>query len=494
MYYFKILFGVFVLSFIIASCKTKQEQTRQRPNILFIAVDDLRPELGCYGHDYIKSPNIDKLAGEGFLFTNHFVNIPTCGASRNCLLTGKLPVSKAYLSNNITANTLANLPEGEIPETFIHQLKRNGYYTVGIGKISHHPDGYVYGYLEPKSNQLELPYSWDEMLLDDKKWGSGHNAFFGYANGTNRNTLNKEVKPYECADVPDTAYVDGLTANLAIKKLRELKKKGQPFFLGVGFFKPHLPFTSPKKYWDLYNEDEIPLAPFAAIPENSSKASLHSSGEFNQYKLGEEKASLNANVSDEYARKVRHAYFACVSFIDAQIGKVLNELEKQGLAENTIIVLWGDHGWHLGDQMVWGKHTIFERALKSAFIMKVPGMENGKTIDKIVSTTDIYPTLMELCGTPVKHKLDGGSLTGLLKNPNDKNWRNTAYSYYRNGISLKTEEYHLMKYYRKQPPEIELYNHKTDPNETKNIAAENRDVVNELLPVLELGNTGLYEK
>ncbi|MCF6356650.1 MAG: sulfatase-like hydrolase/transferase, partial [Draconibacterium sp.] len=259
------------------------KNTHDKPNVLFICVDDLRPELGCYGNEYIKSPNIDKLARNGFLFTRHFVNIPTCGASRNCLLTGQLPVSKAYLGNGITAQTLSVQPEKEIPETFIHQLKRNGYYTVGIGKISHHPDGYGYGYLEPKSNQLELPYSWNEMLLDDKKWGSGHNAFFGYADGTNRNTLKKMVKPYECADVPDTAYVDGLTANLAIKKLGELKKRGKPFFLGVGFFKPHLPFTAPKKYWDLYNEDEIPIAPFAAIPENSSKASLHGSGEFNQY-------------------------------------------------------------------------------------------------------------------------------------------------------------------------------------------------------------------
>lgn len=368
----------YLLILIISGCfscinnKNNQgEYNSGKPNVLFILVDDLRPELGCYGNSHIKSPNFDKLANEGFLFTNHFVNIPTCGASRHCLLTGQLPVSVAHLGNNITANTISVQQENEVPETFIHQLKRNGYYTVGIGKITHHPDGYVYSYLEPKSNQPELPNSWDEMLLDVGKWGSGHNAFFGYADGTNRNTLKKEVKPYEMADVPDEGYVDGLTANLAIKKLGELKKKGQPFFLGVGFFKPHLPFNSPKKYWDLYNEKEIPIAPFSAIPENSDKASLHGSGEFNQYLLGEEKASLNAPVSDEYARKIRHAYFACVSYIDAQVGKLLDELEKQGLAENTIVVVWGDHGWHLGDHLVWGKHTIFERALKSTFIMTI---------------------------------------------------------------------------------------------------------------------------
>ncbi|MCD6353909.1 MAG: sulfatase [Prolixibacteraceae bacterium] len=489
----KFLSGSFVLIFLMISCVVKQNEVPQRPNVLFICCDDLRPELGCFGKDYVLSPNIDKLASSGYLFTNHFVNIPTCGASRQCMLTGQLPVSVAYLSNNISAKTLAGQPEKEIPETFIHQLKRNGYYTVGIGKISHHPDGYVYGYLEPKSDILELPHSWDEMLLDDAKWGSGHNAFFGYANGTNRNTLNKEVKPYECADVPDTAYVDGLTANLAIKKLRELKKKGQPFFLGVGFFKPHLPFTAPKKYWDLYNEAELPLSPTPFIPENVNKASLHNSGEFNQYKLGEEKASLEAPVSDAYARKLRHAYFACVSFTDAQIGKVLTELEKQGLAENTIVVLWGDHGWHLGDHLVWGKHTIFERALKSPLIIRLPNGKEGKIVQQVVSTTDIYPTLIELCGTPVNYSLDGKSLTGLMQNPKDKNWRNTAYSYYRKGISLRTPRYRLTKYFRKQQPVIELYDHQTDPYESKNIAKESPGIVKELMPVLEKGDTGLYK-
>ncbi|MDX1285291.1 MAG: sulfatase, partial [Draconibacterium sp.] len=317
---------------------------------------------------------------------------------------------------------------------------------------------------------------------------SGHNAFFGYADGTNRHTHDKNVYPYEMADVEDESYPDGLTANLAIQKLKELKEKDQPFFLGVGFFKPHLPFTAPKKYWDLYNREELPIAPFPAIPENSSRASLHGSGEFNQYKLGEEKASLDGPVSDDYARKARHAYFSCVSFIDAQIGKLMDELEKLDLAENTIVVVWGDHGWHLGDHLIWGKHALFERALKSAFIMKVPGMENSK-IQKIVSTTDIYPTLIELCGTPVTHSLDGNSLTSLMQNANNPDWRNTAYSYWRKGFSVRTEDYRLMKYYRKQEPAIELYDHKNDPNETKNIAAEMSGTVEELLPVLEKGNT-----
>lgn len=485
------LFIVFIASCAFA-CNEQVEL--QKPNVLFIAIDDLRPELGCYGSDYIKSPNIDKLASQGFLFKNHFVNVPTCGASRHSLLTGQLPVTRDHVKNSITSLTTSLQEEQEIPETFIHHLKRNGYYTVGIGKITHHPDGYVYGYLDEESEQLELPYSWDEMLMNDEKWGSGHNAFFGYADGTNRHTHDKNVKPYEMADVPDEAYPDGLTANLAVEKLREMKDKDQPFFLGVGFFKPHLPFTAPKKYWDLYDEDEIPLPPFSAIPENSSMASLHKSGELNQYKLGEEKASLDGPVSDDYTRKLRHAYFACVSFVDAQVGKVITELEKLGLAENTIIVLWGDHGWHLGDHLVWGKHTVFERSLNSALIIKMPKTHRGQTIKKIVSSTDIYPTLMELCSTPVDHSLDGKSLLNLMKDPGDSLWRNSAFSYYRNGISVRTDRYRLTKYYRDEMPEFELYDHLKDPNETKNIASENPGLVDELMLILEQGNTGLFEE
>jgi len=396
---------------ILFSCEGKDESAGkdlpQNPNILFIAIDDLRPELGCYE--------------TGAVFTNHFVQVPTCGASRYSLLTGMLPKTKGHLSNEACHNLIAGKPETETPETFIHHLRRNGYYTVGIGKISHYVDGLLYGYTDPVGTEYELPHSWDEMLLNPGKWGTGWNAFFGYADGENRQSMNKQVKPYEMADVP-----------------AELAKKEEPFFLGVGFFKPHLPFNAPKKYWDMYNEDDIPLSPNPSIPENVNKASLHGSGEFNGYQLGDEKASLEGPVSDEYARKLRHAYFACVSYIDAQVGKLMDELEKQGLAENTIVVIWGDHGWHLGDHLVWGKHTIFERALKSAFIVNIPGKTKGKPVDKVVSTVDIYPTLMDLCHVEMPHETDGKSLMPILSNPLAE-WEDASYGYFRNGISLRTE-------------------------------------------------------
>ena len=475
------------------SCSTRQStQEALKPNILFIAVDDLRPELGCYGNPVVISPNLDELASEGLLFTNHFVQVPTCGASRLCLLSGMRPSKPSHLLNQAIEVEYSDKPEGELPESFIHHLKRNGYYTVGIGKISHSADGLIYGYTDKTSSKRELPYSWDELVFNAGKWGTGWNAFFGYADGENRQSLKKQVKPYESAEVDDEGYVDGLTANLAIAKLRELKDRDKPFFLGIGFFKPHLPFNAPQKYWDLYETEDISLSESPFIPENVNIKSLHNSGELNGYYLTDEIVSLDKPASDEYARKLRHAYYACVSYVDAQIGKVLSELKELGLEKNTIVVVWGDHGWHLGDQSVWGKHTIFDKAVRSTLIIKCPESDHqGTSVQTVVETVDLYPTLLELCNVRIPVKTDGESFAALVLNPEIQK-DDVAYSYFRKGISVRTSRYRLTKYFRNEMPVIELYDYLEDPFETRNLASDKPEIVKELMPILEKGNTGLY--
>ncbi|MDY3070410.1 MAG: sulfatase [Parabacteroides sp.] len=478
---------IFLLTTLINSCQQKESNNNteaQKPNVLFICVDDLRRELGCYGSS-VKTPNIDHLAENGSLFFNHYVQVPTSGASRASMLTGHLPKEKSHLSNEACRTRLSDLPERETPETMFHHLRRNGYYTVGIGKISHYADGCLYGYEENKSDTPELPYSWDEMLFDAGKWGNGWNAFFGYSDGSNRQSRKKQVKPYECAEVDDEGLPDGLTANLAIRKIKELTAKKQPFCLAVGFFKPHLPFTAPKKYWDLYNEKDILLSTAKDIPTGCDISTLHNSGEFNGYQLGDEKASLEKNLSDDYARKLRHAYFACISYVDTQIGKVLQALEDSGEADNTIIVLWGDHGWHLGDLRVWGKHTLHETSLSSPLIVKAPGHKGGIKNRRIVSSIDIYPTLMELCGIESPKGLDGNSFANLLDNPENRKWNDVAYSYFNNGITMRTPEYRLSLYCKDNMTFTELYKYNNDRLERVNISDKFPNVVENLLPELK---------
>lgn len=476
-----------------SSCSAPREvSVVQQPNILFIAVDDLRPELKAYGNTIMHTPHMDGLAKQGRMFVNHYVNVPTCGASRYAMLTGRYPQTTAALANNIFERTTAGKSSAELPESLVELFRRNGYYTVSIGKISHAADGRIYGYDQPVSDRLELPNSWDEVLFNAGKWGSGWNAFFGYANGENRQSLNGQVKPYEMADVEDADYPDGLTADLAVTRIKALRESKKPFFLAVGFFKPHLPFNAPKKYWDLYKEEEIALSPVPNIPAGVDAASLHNSSEFNQYKNTDEKPSLQNPVSDAYARKLKHAYFASVSYVDAQIGKVLQALKQSGMENNTIVVLWGDHGWHLGDQRVWGKHTLSEYSLKSPLIIKSPAMPyKGRMSKAVVQSVDIYPTLMQMAGLKRPYQMDGRSLYPILQNPSLVSTQK-VFAYFNNGITMRTERYRITKYYNRG--DVELYDYIKDPFESQNIASENKQITDSLLLMLEEGNTGLYHK
>lgn len=479
--------------FLAFACKseTKPPETTS-PNVLFIAVDDLRPELGIYGNPIVKSPNIDQLAREGSFFSRHYVQVPTCGASRYSLMTGLRPRKRIHIDNRVFYREMANQDEKEQPESFVHHFRRNGYTTVGIGKLSHSVDGLVYGYEEEPSDVKEMPHSWDRFVFNPGKWKTGWNAFFAYANGENRQSLKGQVKPYESAEVLDEGYPDGLILKSALEELNKLKAQQNPFFLGVGFFKPHLPFNAPKKYWDLYDSSTIPIASDPFIPQNVHPESIGKMGEFYNYKLSDEKPTLGQSVSDEYARKLIHGYYASISYIDHLIGQLLAELKSLDLDKNTMVVLWGDHGWHLGNDRKWGKHSLFERSLKSALIVKLPGLNHAsKEINTIVETVDLYPTLLDFCGIGQPYELDGKSLVELIKT-GKSNHENRAIGFWKNGISIRTGPYRLTKFFREEEPTIELYDHLLDPEENINIAFDLQKIVDSLMPVLEQATPEFY--
>ncbi len=386
-------------------------------NVLFIAVDDLRPELGCYGVDYIHTPNIDELGSQGRIFKNHFVHCAACGPSRSTLLSGRRTLNwdvfRGIRISGTHPDTIFSLPQ---------LFKENGYMTVGIGKISHQPGGVI----DSPQTVHEVPYSWNKSYAPVGKWKDPWRAFFSYDNGKARDygygRNNTQMPPFEFADVADEGYADGLNASEAIKQLNVLKDTS--FFLAVGFYKPHLPFNAPQKYWDLYDPDKIPEAAYTNPPENiKSTICLH--GDHNSYEPRTHycwpEDTSNYVITKERQQLLKHGYAACVSYIDAQIGKILYELKKLELDQNTIVVLWGDHGWHLGEYGIWGKYTNFDLALVSPLIIKIPDMYlPGNSSTSLVETVDIFPTLAELCNLPVPGYLEGKSLKTIIQNPNAK--------------------------------------------------------------------------
>lgn len=442
-------------------------------NVLFIAVDDLRPQLGCYGHPGMVTPRLDQLAAEGRRFEHHYVQVPTCGASRCAMLTGRYPAAPAAYDNGAFATLPrdAGAASPSMPEAF----RRAGYATAAIGKITHEPGGKL------ASGEDELAHAWDETGMPTGKWKDAWSAFFAYADGSTR--VPGKTPATERGEVADDGYPDALIADAAIEKLEQLK--GEPFFLAVGFIKPHLPFNAPAKYWDLYEEAAIDLAPNPAPPAGVDPSiSLHKSGELTPRYTGLAKKGV---VSDAEARRLRHAYYACVSYVDAQIGRVLDELDRLGLRDSTIVVVWGDHGWHLGDHGIWGKHTLHDVALRSPLLVRVPGMaQPGAAAEGSVESVDIYPTLAELCGLDAPAAVDGKSFAPLLADPTAEG-KPAVYGFWARGRahSIRTPEYRLTQWTKQGEPmevaQIELYDHRADPHETVNIAKEHPEVVKSLL-------------
>jgi len=449
-HFYRLLYLLSLLSLLslVCSCSGSPDQTREAPNVLFIAVDDLRPELGCYGEDLIQSPNIDRLAAEGTRFDRSYCNIPVCGASRASLMTGLRPARHRFL-------TYLSRADEEAPgiTTLSHHFRNNGYYTISNGKVFHHDDDDSPGWNEiwhPVSNSI----SWRDYALPENVARDTSDTFRG--------------PPFERAAVPDTIYKDGKLAEKTISDLRRLKNQDKPFFLAAGFHKPHLPFNAPEQYWALY-DGKVRLPENNYPPLNAPDESLHNFGELRAY-AG---VPSEGPVTDEFARTLIHGYYACVSYTDAQIGKILDELERLDLDRNTIVILWGDHGWNLREHGLWCKHCNYETSLHTPLIVRVPGTDQVRSTTEIVEYVDIYPTLCELAGLELPEHLQGESFRDLLYDP-DATSDGVAICQWYEGITTIRDNWFYTEWVDDADSSFArmLYDHRVDPKENVNISED----------------------
>ncbi len=429
----------------------------EKPNVLFIIVDDLRPELGCYGNELINTPNIDRLAESGTIFTQAYCNVPVCGASRASLLTGIRPGWKRFVGYNTWAEKDA--PDA-VPLT--EHFRGQGYTTrAHVGKFFHH--------------RGDFDESWDNITTARGK-GSWKNYLLPENLDLDR-ARGKKPPPWEIADVPDNAYKDGIIAENAVAELEKLAGENRPFFMGVGFLKPHLPFNAPKKYWDMYPPEKIKLPENYYWPKSIPDHAHNHHGELRSgYYVG--KSGKNDVFSEEFACRMIRGYYAATSYVDVQVGKVLDALDRTGLAENTIVILIGDHGWNLGEHTLWCKHANFKVDLNTPLIIRAPGHTPGTKAEAQVEFIDIYPTLCELAGlSPPGGKnpqLQGKSMAPLLKNPKAAH-RQFVICKYKEGVSIKKGKWLYTEWLGGKGRGIEarmLFDHSSDPLEVKNLAED----------------------
>ena len=502
-----------------------------KPNVLFIAIDDLRPELGCYGSDAIKSPNLDALAAEGVRFDRAYCQQAICSPSRASLLSGMRPDQTGITHNYVQFRDL-NPEVITLPQHFI----AHGYETVSSGKIFHRPGDDPQSWSRMPAVK-KTPYEKPKSTFADPKNHELHmryrkEMFEKYGEASKRGLASGPA--FENYDVPDHTYIDGWNTEVAIATLKDMQEKDadKPFFLALGFKLPHLNWVAPTRYWDLYDREKIKLPTQVSGPENGAQIGLHASFELrvraNIPKIGP--------MGDELSRTLLHAYYASVSYVDANIGKMIAALEEAGVRDDTIIIVWGDHGWHLGEMGVWGKATNYEIATRVPLIISTPEMKaevRGSASNALVELVDIYPTLCELADIPRPDHIVGRSFAPLLDDP-EQNWKDFALSQFPSpalrewaanplspemretffgplieevegriieqqgdlwdrdlfenhlmGYSLRTDRYRFVTWLdsrdlKADPVFVELFDHQSDPNETENIAADHPDTVAKL--------------
>lgn len=453
MKYPSILFAVLALASAAFSA--------ERPNVLFIAVDDLRPELATYGAD-VKTPNIDQLAETGVRFDRAYCQQAVCGASRLSLMGGLYPTKTGEQTFHVEGWRKRH------PDllTMNQHFQQQGYFVSGMGKIYHGGSGPG---VDPKNwNEWQVPKGKGYALEESMAAANAKLA-------ANPKLTRKDVRgrTTEMADVDDDVYTDGAKAVAAVETLQKLAEKDEPFFFAVGFLKPHLPFVAPKKYWDLYERDDFSMPSNLDLPPGYPEyAANRSAGEMSKY--SDYEGDSPRDFSDALNKRLLHGYAACVSYTDANVGKVLDALEETGLSKNTIVVFWGDHGWKLGDHYSWCKHTNFEVDTRVPLIMRKPGGASGESTDSLVELIDLYPTLCDLTGLPVPEHLQGKSFAKLLDQPGAEH-RESAYSSYPHGKnighSIRYGDYRYTEWYEKgnpKPVARVLTDLVADPGETTN--------------------------
>ena len=448
-----------------------------KPNVLLICVDDLKPVLGAYGDTAAKTPHLDRLAARALRLDRAYCNQAVCSPSRNALLAGLRPQTLGIY--DLPTNFRAARPDAvTLPQYF----RAHGYKTEAMGKLFHvghgnfeDPASWTVPHFRPKAPSYALAGSQSPDEETPKKKSAG------------KATKKPNGAAVESADVPDDFYADGQIAAEAVTRLKAAAASHEPFFMGVGFLKPHLPFVAPKKYWDLHDPAKLPQPARLTAPDGAPDYAPQFGGELRNY-AGIPAGS--APLDDQLTRRLIHGYYAATSYMDAQFGRVLAALEETGLAQNTIVVLWGDHGWHLGDHGMWCKHTNYEEATRIPLLVAVPG-QKGAATSALVETVDLYPTLAALAGLPAPAGLDGRNFAALFAKPAVAHRDHVIHVYPRGqrlGRALRTDRYRLVEW--KAPggdpatAEFELYDYRDDPGENQNLAADRPAVVTELRALL----------
>jgi iduronate 2-sulfatase len=433
---------------------------KKKLNVLFIAIDDLRPHLGCYGFDYVKSPNIDKVAANGLLFTRAYCQMGLSSPSRTSLLTG--------LNPDVTGiTTIGPHFRDSLPDvvTLPQYFKQNGYFTQGFGKVYHN------GLDDPKSWSVphdpgnKPRYTPEGQSIMKRRQEENNNKGIVAIRPNDR----AKGPPFESYDCEDNYFLDGGNAESAIKALERIKDTA--FFLAVGFANPHIPYVSPKRYWDMYSSEKIALPLNQFPPDGAPGWALQSLAELNSY------YNVPDPLTDDFKRELIRGYIAATSYVDSQVGLLIEALKKYKLLDNTIIVIWGDNGYQLGQHSMWScKHTNYETSVLVPLIISIPGMKSkGEKSASLIEFTDIYPSLAEICGFKIPSHCQGRSFKALVDDPDIKINQETFNQYQKGGYkgySIRNDRYRLVQWTKDKEIVYELYDHVTDPDENKNIASD----------------------